>query len=333
MKADKHDTEAAMRWGTGREGHTGCCFSSPFSCSPPPSPPLWNELLFSFSFFLTITHWDEGGRPAACACQWYGCLRGTPLPISAWAWCVSMSGCSCERLCWGGGGDESPGGGREETGGDCLTWSVSSHIPCPPSPPASIHPLHFSLSASTVDLSWLPLPVVHFKGNYDMWVCFKCLGKNQNKCCLCNCFPSWLFCQWLHLPSCCSSSSLFLLYMRSSPYTFFRFFCFITRVSFCFSTPLIRLSFNSDDDSEAGRAAAHEEHAVTHSHAQRGDCTCRTIWLISQGAEVVPWVTVEVAMGTQATPLSLSLLQGLWDHNTCICFVLFLVHNTDLVPS
>lgn len=122
-----------------------CCFSSASSCSPPPASPASLLLLgMSFSFLQSLM----GMRPAdpttcvsVCVCVRVH-VRGC---WSSRAWCVSMSGCRCEergeRGAEGEGtrGEERSGDGWRKggTGGDCLTWSLSSHIPLPQS--QSIH--------------------------------------------------------------------------------------------------------------------------------------------------------------------------------------------------
>lgn len=154
---------------TQRNNSCSSAFSSPssYSPSPPPSPPF-HSLEWASAFF-TVTHWDEGSWPTACACV--HAPHSRPVisvsawePICAWAWCVSMSGCSCKgRAECGAEGEGRRGGWRKGgTGGDCLTWSLSSHVPFPPNLNPSTPLLFIS---TTADLLWFPLPVVHFKGN------------------------------------------------------------------------------------------------------------------------------------------------------------------------
>lgn len=158
---ETYDNEAAMD--DVQEGKASQLF---FLFVFPHLPHLHSTLCteLQFFFFFTIAHWDEGSRPAARAHARQACL-GSVVCVGTHL-CVSVM---CEHVrveLRGGEWSMLPRGRGGETGGDCLTWSISEQ---PYSlPPVSVHPLrvsHLLFISTTAELSWLPFPVVHFKGN------------------------------------------------------------------------------------------------------------------------------------------------------------------------
>jgi len=126
---ETYDNEAAMD--DVQEGKASAFL--PVCLPTPPSPPFYS--LHWASVFFTIAHWDEGSRPAARAHARQACL-GSVVCVGTHL-CVSVM---CEHVrveLRGGEWSMLPRGRGGETGGDCLTWSVSSRIPFPQS--QSIH--------------------------------------------------------------------------------------------------------------------------------------------------------------------------------------------------
>lgn len=133
-------------------------------CLPQLPSTLWNELqLFFYNHSLGWGQLTNGlctRAPAILVSAWE--------PICARAWCVSMSGCSCE-----GGGEKSVvprGRGGEErrveegrNGWRLFNMIIEQPYSLPPVSNPSTPLLLFS--STTADLPWLPLPIVHFKGN------------------------------------------------------------------------------------------------------------------------------------------------------------------------
>lgn len=145
-----------------------------FSCAavspPPPCSPSPHHLpctLCNELWFFTIS-W-----PVAVVCVrlrlervhwWYWCLCCNPFVHDRDVW--ACQGVAVRGAESGAEGEGKRGGwNKGGTGGDCLTWSLSSHIPFPQSP--SIH------STSPFSSLSLPqqiyhdslLPIVHFKSN------------------------------------------------------------------------------------------------------------------------------------------------------------------------
>lgn len=132
-KPQKH-TIMKLPWMTYKKGRPHS-FSSCLSSHTSLTSILLFALSFSFFFFFTIAHWDEGSRPAARAHARQACL-GSVVCVGTHL-CVSVM---CEHVrveLRGGEWSMLPRGRGGETGGDCLTWSVSSRIPFPQS--QSIH--------------------------------------------------------------------------------------------------------------------------------------------------------------------------------------------------